>query len=248
MLAATALALALLGPRGRERATASDALGAIVEREALAFGRRLGVIAAARRGGRVPRVGIGDLEVPPSAAWGLVFRGACEELGVGEPPSAAREAVRRHFMRVRRLGRDLRSQSVRADAQLALYRTLRSVASAEIADAYYDVFRPALADPETAHRVASGTLSEVVRRIAQDPEAAEQYVAAYDRAVALLGGRYGEARLALVLERLAPDDRRARWRDAADDGVGRDAVLTIRAHLYRAAVEAGLDLLLIDVS
>lgn len=226
-----------------------DPLHAIIEQQARAFGRRLGAMAVERRAGRVPRIGLGDLEVPPSAAWGLVLDSALREMGVPPHPeaeAAVKEIARRHFMRVQRLGRDLEGQWRRAEAALEFYRRLRDVAGGAVADAYYDVFRPGLADPATAMRVAAGSLPDVVRRLA--PRSAEDYVAAYDRALALLESRYGAPQVEAALAGLAPLDRRAFGRDATEDGVGRDANLTIRALLYRLAVEAGLDVVLVDVS
>ena len=232
-----------------DRVADPDPMHRIIEEQALAFGRRLGAMAAERRAGRVPRIGLGGLEVPPSAAWGLVFHSALDEMGVPPPPeaeAAVKELARRHFMKVQRLGGDLEGQWRRAEMALEFYRRLRDVAGGDVADAYYDVFRPGLADPATAVRAAAGSLPDVVRRVA--PRSADDYLAAYDRAVALLASRYGEPQLEAALAGLAPVDRRAFGRDATEDGVGRDANLTIRALLYRLAVEAALDVVLVDVS
>jgi hypothetical protein len=95
--------------------------------------------------------------------------------------------------------------------------------------------------------VRPGSLAFVVRdRLG--PQAGERYRRDYADALSLLRRRYGPAKLDLVLERLAPGDRRFLFRDAAQDGVGRDAVLAIRARLYRAALEAGADRLYVEVS
>ena len=212
------------------------------------FGQRLGMIAAERRAGRVPRTGIGDLEVPPAAASGIVFEGALDELGLALPPAAAeaaKDAVVAHFVAVRRTGSDLEAECWRAEASLALYRRLDDLAGEAVADAYYDVFRPALANLETARRVSPGTLRFVLQ--AQlEPELSARYLNAYMDAVARLNRAYGEPQVALVLSRLAPDDRRSYWQDASQDGVRRGTVLAIRARLYRAAYETGVDKLYVD--
>ena len=52
----------------------------------------------------------------------------------------------------------------------------------------------------------------------------------------------------MVLNRIAPRDRRFLRRDAAQDGIAPDAVLAIRAQLYRAAEEAGADRLYVGLS
>jgi hypothetical protein len=226
--------------------THEEGVQAIVASEALAFGRRLGAIAAARREGRVPRAGADEVDVPPAAAFGIVFEGALGELGVQADAGAvraAKDAVARHFLEARALGDGVEGQYRRAEASLALFRHLRSVAGTDVADAYYDVFRPGLADLATARRVPPGALAAALG----GEEAHGRYVREYGSAVALLERRYGKPKVRLVLERLAPDDGRERWRDAAQDGVGRDAVLTMRAHLYRAAAQAGSDLLYIDL-
>ncbi|MHC4550326.1 MAG: anti-sigma factor family protein [Planctomycetota bacterium] len=220
-----------------------------IEAQWLAFGRRLGAIAAERREGRVPRTGVGDLEVPPAVASGIVFEGALEELSITLAPEAAEEvkdAVADHFVRMRGTGTDLASEYRRSRASLALFRRLRDLAGEPVADAYYDIFRPALADLETARRVRAGTLRFVVA--AQlDPELSRRYLDAYVEAVARLRQRYGEPQVVQVLSRLAPGDRRTYWLDAAQDGVSRDAVLAIRAQIYRAAFEAGAEKLYVEV-
>jgi hypothetical protein len=80
------------------------------------------------------------------------------------------------------------------------------------------------------------------------PEAAERYAQAYESATRLLERRYGTDKVAFVLGRLAPEDRRLVHRDATQDGVGPDAVLTIRAHMYRTACDAGVDRLYVAPS
>jgi hypothetical protein len=243
--AAAWLLVTLLAPHDEHR----DRVREQVEAEWLAFGRRLGAIAKERREGRVPRKGIGDLEVPPAAASGIVFQGALEELGIRMKPATAthsKDAVADHFVKLRRTGSDLASEYKRSAASLELYRKLRDLAGTEVADAYYDVFRPALADLETTRRVRSGTLRFVVKE-RLDPETSERYVTAYMDAVAHLNERYGKQDVDRVLERLAPTDRRTYWHDAAQDGVSRDAVLAIRTHIYRTAHEAGADSLYVEV-
>ena len=58
--------------------------------------------------------------------------------------------------------------------------------------------------------------------------------------------RFGEPSVTLVIEQLAPNDSRALWYDAALEGVGREAVLAIRAQLYEAARDAGADKLYVE--
>jgi len=201
------------------------------------FGQRLGRIAKERRSGRVPRQGIGDLSVPPAEGYGVVFRGALGALDVAlDTPvkKHVQDLVRNHFVSLRDVGANAAGECRRADAALALYRELRAVAGTQVADAYYDVFRPALATPRS---VASG----------QPRFLRAQYEQEYKRAVKQLRRRYGRERLSIALRRLAGADRRFLFRDAAQDGVGRDAVLAIRARLYRAACDAGVDRLYIAI-
>ena len=243
-LAAAAAVLAILFGT-RTTPTHEDDMEKILWQEAREFGRRLGSMAAARREGRVPRVGEGV--VPSEATFGIVFEEALAELGVPlESDVAARvkDAVSGHFLRTRRLGGGVERQYRRSEASLALYRRLRSIAGTDVADAYYDVFRPGLADLETARRVPRGTLRDI---LSTAPER-ERYVREYEEAIELLEPRYGRSKLMVVLGYLAPDDRRAYWRDASQEGVGRDAVLAIRARIYRAAAAAGADKLYVDMS
>ncbi|MHC4137029.1 MAG: hypothetical protein ACYS0K_18910 [Planctomycetota bacterium] len=243
--AATWLLLVLLAPHDEH----GDRVRDRIESQWLAFGRRLGAIAAERREGRVPRQGIGDLEVPPAAASGIVFEGALEELDLALKPDAAthvKDAVADHFVTLRESGSDLASEYRRSAASLELYRKLHDLAGADVADAYYDVFRPALADLETTRRVRPGTLRFVVRE-QLDPATSDRYLTAYMEAVAQLNQRYGKPQVERVLARLAPADRRAYWHDAAQDGVSRDAVLAIRTRIYRTAYETGADSLYVEV-
>jgi hypothetical protein len=211
--------------------------------EARAFGRRLGEIAVVRRDGRMPRRGIGDLVLPSQSAYGVVFEAALAELGVELEPRTmerAKNLVKSHHLSLRGLPDDLDSQCQRAEASLGLYRDLRNAAGRAAADAYYDVFRPGLATLRTVRRVQPGSLDFVVRNEVS-PEAAERYERTYREAIRLLDRRYGTEKVALVLGRMAPADQRLALRDASRDGVGPDAVLSIRAQLYRAACDAGLD-------
>jgi hypothetical protein len=239
-VAATAVVVVALvaGTRGSHRDTTLDEVAA----EWVEFGRRLGRITAERRAGSVPRLGFGVLEIPPARASGIVFLAALEELGVALPSAArdaALDAVRDHAVAMRALPRTVAGEAARAEAALRLYRRLRGLVGTAVADAYYDVFRPGLADARTVARVDPGSLAAV---------AAERYVAEYRQTLDALARRYGRGKVQLVLDRLAPGDvRRHEW-DAADDGVGRDAVLAIRADLYRAAAAAGAEKLFIDPS
>ena len=237
--AAAVLVVAIVWPRPDPGDVAAFAE---MKRHSLAFGRRLGAIAEERRQGRVPRTGVGDLEVPPAYAYGIVFEGALEELGVTLTATEARsvkDLVKSHYVEERRWGRSLAAECKRAEASLVLYRKLEEAAGPAIADAYYDVFRPGLADLDTARRVRRGQLAMVV-------DDHERYLAAWEAAIAELNRRYGETNVDAVLEHVAPRDRRARWFDAAQEGVGRDIVLAIRAHLYHAACGAGVEKLYVE--
>jgi len=219
-----------------------------MQTEWIGFGRRLGRIALERREGRVPRVGVGDLSVPPDIAAGVVFGAALDEMGVGaggRDLDLAKDLVRAHFISMPR-GVGVDAEYRRAQAALDLYRELRQMAGQPVADAYYDVFRPGLAALRTARRVPPGTLAVVVATKVS-AEAGLRYERDYRDAVALLDRRYGASNVALVLSRLAPDDRRYVFRDAAQDGVSRDAVLAIRARFYKAALTAGVDKLYVDL-
>ena len=252
--AAAAAAAILLGfLLNRSGSTSSDGMESRwkdeVLRNAIAFGERLGTIAAERRGGRVPRTGLSDLETPPASASGIVFLAALPTLGVDVEDGIDErvgEMVAGHFVAMRKLGDTIDAECKRADASLRLFRELRLVAGAGVADAYYDLFRPGLADLGSAMRVESGSLALVVARQV-DSEAGERYLEAYQETRRRLERRYGGDKLALVLERLAPVDRRTFRRDASQDGVGRDAVLAIRSEFYRAACDAGAQRLYVDL-
>jgi len=140
---------------------------------------------------------------------------------------------------MRDLPEGVAGEAERAEASLAFYRRLKREYGNGIADAYYDLFRPGLADLDTARRVPPGMMSTI---------AGEKYIRRYEEALVRLGRRYGREKIEVVLNRLAPDDRRAYFRDASQDGIGRDAVLSIRAAVYRAAAESGAGALYIDVS
>jgi hypothetical protein len=235
--AAAVLALAVvLWPRDTHSETTHTAL----EAEWTAFGERLGAIAAERRTGRVPRRGIGDLEIPPARAYGIVFRGALERLGIAVEDEAVLDLVRDHFVGLRALADDAAGEQARSEASLKLFRGLRKRAGREVAEAFYDVFRPGLATPRSVERVRRDAL---VRALEADRAA--RYLAEYERAVRQLERRYGAAALAVALDRMAGADRRFLHRDATQDGVGPDAVLAIRDRLYRVARDAGCDLLYI---
>jgi hypothetical protein len=209
----------------------------------LTFGRRLGEIAAERREGRVPRTGVGGLEVPPAAAYGIVFKGALERLSVpldGAAEERVLDLVRRHHEAMRVRSQGLAAECERADASLALYRELARAGGTPVADAYYDVFRPGLPDLETTERVRPDSLRFVVRDH-------ERYREAYGAALEELRRRFGTESVLAVLRQLAPSDLRALWYDAAfEEGVGREAVLAIRAGLYEAALAGGADKLYVE--
>ncbi len=236
---AAALALFLLWPPRPPHA--ADAM-CDIEAQWFAFGERLGEIALERREGRVPRTGVGGLEVPPAAAYGIVFKGALTRLTVpldGEAEGRILDLVRHHHEAMRRRGPGLDAECERAEASLSLYRGLARVGGPAVADAYYDVFRPGLADLETTERVRPDSLQFVVADH-------ERYRQAYRHTVEDLGRRFGGPSVAVVVEHLAPGDRRALWYDAALEGVKREAVLAIRAELYEAARAAGADKLYVE--
>jgi hypothetical protein len=213
-----------------------------VEAQWLAFGDRLGEIAVERRDGRVPRTGVGGLEVPPALAYGIVFKGALARLGVPLDPAVegrVLDLVRRHHEAMRRRGKGLDAECERAEASLALYRKLSEAGGETVAEAYYDVFRPWRPDPETEERVRPDSLQFVVADH-------ERYREAYRRAVEELERQFGGQNVSVVLEQLAPGDSRVRWYDPALEGVGREAVLAIRAHLCEAARAAGADKLYVE--
>ncbi|MFI5403583.1 MAG: hypothetical protein ACHQ1G_11655, partial [Planctomycetota bacterium] len=94
-------------------------------------------------------------------------------------------------------------------------------------------------DLETTERVRPDSLQFVVADH-------ERYREAYRQTVEDLGRRFGGPNVKVVLEHLAPGDRRALWYDAALEGVKREAVLAIRAELYEAARAAGADKLYVE--
>jgi hypothetical protein len=213
-----------------------------IAQEWLAFGERLGDIAAERREGRVPRSGVGGLEIPPASAYGIVFKGALRRLSVPldrDAEARVLDLVRRHHEAMRRRGAGLLAEYDRAEAALALYRDLARIGSRDVADAYYDVFRPGLTDAETTERVRPDSLQFVIADH-------ERYREAYRQAVEELSRRFGGPSVSVVLEQLAPRDLRALWYDAALEGVAREVVLAIRAELYEAALAAGSDKLYVE--
>jgi len=206
------------------------------------FGERLAKIALERRAGRVPRTGLSDLEVPPAKAFGRVYTAGVDALGI-ELNAATRATTERlvhlHFTSMCAMPDGVAGEWRRSESALELYRDLRRVAGREAADAYYDLFRPGLTDSATVMRVP-GNIQQVLADRAE-------YLLAYEAACRRLKRRYGEQTLTAVMHRLAPNDGRYyRW-DAAQDGAAPDAVLSIRAALYRAAAETGTDLLYVQV-
>jgi hypothetical protein len=185
---------------------------------------------------------VGGLEVPPAAAYGIVFKGALERLRVpldGGAEERVLDLVRRHHVAMRRRGPGLAGECERAEASLSLYRELARIGGDAVADAYYDVFRPGLADPDTTERVRPDSLRFVVADH-------ERYREAYRAAITGLQRRFGEPSVSVVLDQIAPRDLRDLWYDAALEGVGREAVLSIRAELCEAARSAGADKLYVD--
>ena len=234
--AAVVLVAVLLSTRGTDETpdgTPDQADYDALRADWVEFGQRLGEIAAERRTGRVPRKGVGDMEIPPALGYGVVFVGALDALHVELDPgrvALARDMVKRHFVELRRLGRDAKGEYERAERSLDLYRDLRSMGGSALANAYYDVFRPALATPRSV-----GPITEVLKA---DRKA--RYVKEYDEAYGRLRSRYGDRALGVAIRRLEGADRRFLHRDATQDGVGPDAVLAIRSHLYRVAARRGL--------
>ncbi|MEE8103966.1 MAG: hypothetical protein V3T86_00360 [Planctomycetota bacterium] len=230
-------------PSPNEFAVAPPAKNVIgrVKSDWIAFGHRLGEIAAARRDGRVPRQGLAGFEIPPAKASGIVFKSALGALGIRaseDVENRAAQLVADHDEEALKLGNGIQDECVRSEAALTLYRKLRLIGGREMAEAYYDVFRPGIADPRTAVRVGAQQLeSSIAAELGVD--AAKRYVSAYADAVKQMERRYGSERVAVVLGRLAPDHARDRRRDATQDGVLADAVLSIRARLYRAACDIG---------
>jgi hypothetical protein len=205
-----------------------------------AFGRRLGEIADERRSGRVPRLGLSGYAVPPPGASDVVFKAALDALDVETTPlraDKAAELVKKHFVAMRGLGKGIEAECRRAEASLRLYRKLRVAAGGDVANAFYDVFRPGVADPETSTRVRdTSALGHYVAAQTQ-----KRYASAYGDAVDHLSRRYGADNVAVVLDTLAPGDQRRLRRDATRDGIVPDAVLSIRAHMYRTACDAGVE-------
>ncbi|MEM8882971.1 MAG: hypothetical protein AAGD14_02790 [Planctomycetota bacterium] len=225
------------------RAPTADPVFDDLQRDWRTFGERLATIARERRDGRVPRTGLGDLEVPPAKAFGIVYAAGLPALGVDLDASVladCKSLVRAHYERVRTLPDGVAGEAQRAEAALQLYRRLRDAGGRLAADAYYDLFRPGLVDSATVFRLEDGSLERALRDRAA-------YVRAYDEARRRLERRYGAQTVAVVLDRLAPRDARWLRRDATQDGANRDAVLAIRAELYRVAADTGADRLYVDV-
>ncbi|MFI5402729.1 MAG: hypothetical protein ACHQ1G_07325, partial [Planctomycetota bacterium] len=205
----------------------------------LSFGERLGEIALERREGRVPRSGVGGLEVPPPVAYGIVFKGALAKLSVTLDSDVERrvlDLVRHHHVATRLGGQGLEARCERAEASLALYREIARAGGPAVADAYYDVFRPGRTDFAATERVRPDDLQFVVADH-------ERYREAYRQAVEDLERRFGGPSVAAVVARLAPGDARVLW---YDEGVGREADLAIRAQLYEAARDVGADKLYVE--
>ena len=214
--------------------------GGIILTEWRAFGQRLGEIAAERRSGRVPRLGLSGYMEPPATASGMVFKAALEALDVETTPlraDAAAELVKNHFVAMRGRGRGIEDECRRATASLRLYRSLRIAAGRDVANAFYDVFQPGVADPETSARVRD--TSALGRYVAAQMQ--ERYASAYEDAVDHLSRRYGADNVALVLDTLAPGDQRRLRHDATQEGIVPDAVLSIRAYMYKTACDVGVE-------
>ncbi len=212
----------------------------IVLAEWQAFGQRLGEIAAERRSGRVPRLGLSGYMEPPATASGMVFKAALEALDVETTPLRADEAaelVQKHFVAMRGRGRGIEDECWRAAAALRLYRKLRVTAGGDVANAFYDVFQPGVADPETSARVRD--TSALGRYVAAQTQ--KRYASAYEDAVDHLIRRYGADNVALVLDTLAPGDQRRLRHDATREGIVPDAVLSIRAYMYKTACDVGVE-------
>jgi hypothetical protein len=236
--AAAALLIWLAWPPGPPPTHVNQVLTDL-EARWLSFGERLGEIALERREGRVPRSGVGGLEVPPPVAYGIVFKGALAKLSVKLDPGVERrvlDLVRHHHEMMRPGGQGLEGRCERAEASLALYREIARAGGPAVADAYYDVFRPGRTDFAATERVRPDDLQFVVADH-------ERYREAYRQAVSDLERRFGGPSVAAVVARLAPIDARVLW---YDEGVGREADLAIRAQLYEAARDAGADKLYVE--
>jgi len=206
------------------------------------FGERLATIALERRSGRIPRTGLSDLEVPPAKAFGRVYVAGLDELGIrldAATRAQSEHMVRSHFTSMRAMPTGVAGEWKRSESALELYRELRRVAGREAADAYYDLFRPGLTDAATVMRIPGNMQQALADRA--------RYLRAYDETCRRLTRRYGESTLAAVMNRLAPNDPRFYRRDAAQDGAAPDAVLSIRAALYKAAAESGTDYLYVSI-
>jgi len=241
MVAATAAAALLLWLRS----PVVDPLAEELSADWRAFGDRLAVMALERREGRAPRIGLSDLDVPPAKAFGRVYGAALDRMGVeldGPTRSRAERLVRSHFTAMRSMPGGVAGEWRRSESALDVYRGLRTDAGREAADVFYDVFRPGLVDDATVFRVAGGRDSLV--RVLRDRG---QYLRDYEEACRQLERRYGAETLAVVMNRLAPDDARFSRRDASQDGAAPDAVLSIRAALYRVAADHGADRLYLSV-
>jgi len=213
MVAATAAAALLLWLRS----PVVDPLAEELSADWRAFGDRLAVMALERREGRAPRIGLSDLDVPPAKAFGRVYGAALDRMGVElDDPTRARaeRLVRSHFTAMRSMPGGVAGEWKRSESALEVYRGLRTDAGREAADVFYDVFRPGLVDDATVFRVAGGRDSLV--RVLRDRG---QYLRDYEEACRRLERRYGAETLAVVMNRLAPDDaltlrRLAGWRRA----------------------------------
>ncbi|MGQ0613656.1 MAG: hypothetical protein ACT4PV_07970 [Planctomycetaceae bacterium] len=248
LVAAAALLAAaafLLGRAGRTLPSLpSDPTSEVARAAAgewVVFGKRLGAIAAERRAGGVPRTGLAGLETPPAKAAGVVFSAALGVLGVPVEPAREErlhEMIVSHFETLLARPEGIERECALAESALELYRRLRLLAGREVADAFYDLFRPGLGDPLTARRILDP--AELPSR------AGAAYVQSYDQTVARLVRRYGPQKVAWVLGSLAPTDPRDFLRDATERGIGRDAVLVMKADLYRAALDAGAERLFVS--
>ncbi len=211
----------------------------IIVAEWKAFGHRLGEIADERRSGRVPRLGLSGYLEPPATAADIVFKSALDALEVETTPRRADEAaklVKNHFVAMRGTGRSIEDECRRSKAELRLYRKLSVAAGRDVANAFYDVFQPGVADPETSARVRD--TSSLGRYVAAQTQ--ERYASAYEDAVDHLSRRYGADNVALVLDTLAPGDQRRLRHDATREGIVPDAVLSIRAYMYKTACDVGV--------
>jgi len=180
--------------------------------------------------------------VPPAKAFGRVYTAGLDALGIqldNATRATTKRMVRSHFMAARAIPDGVEGEWKRSESALELYRELRRVAGRDAADAYYDLFRPGLTDAATVMRIPGNMQQALADRA--------QYLRVYDEACRNLRRRYGEATLVAVMGRLAPADPRFYHRDAAQDGAAPDAVLSIRAALYRAAAESRSELLYLNV-